>query len=32
VEHRIWYHMVGVQSDNLDAAKEILRRAELAVK
>jgi hypothetical protein len=26
------YLMVGVRSDNLDAAKEILRRAELAVK
>jgi hypothetical protein len=26
------YFMVGVQSDNLDTAKEILRRAELAVK
>lgn len=26
------YLMVSVQSDNLDAAKEILRRAELAVK
>jgi len=26
------YLMVGVQSDNLDGAKEILRRAELAVK
>lgn len=26
------YLMVGVQSDNLDQAKEILRRAELAVK
>lgn len=26
------YLMVGVQSDNLDQAKEILRQAELAVK
>lgn len=26
------YLMVGVQSDNLDGAKEILRRAELAAK
>ncbi len=26
------YLMVAVQSDNLDAAKEILRRAEVAVK
>ena len=26
------YLMVGIQSNNLDAAKEILRRAEIAVK